>query len=119
MESVRVELVGMLPELYRICPKGSALCALEPGEAQMGEYPQEVLANQAACVEIYNRLLGEFGGRAVPISVSTMSLRGLWLSFKHRLGQQLTVVVGADAIPLEAGYERVRSAVRSALGLGA
>lgn len=114
-ESVKVELLGMLPELFKMCPKGSDVCALEPAEDQMKDYPPEVRANQEAFGQIYNQLLSDFGGRAVPITVGYMSPRGFWLSLKHHLQQELTVVVDGRAIPVDEGYEPVRQAVTEAL----
>lgn len=114
--TVKVELVGMLPELFKMCPKGSEVCSLEPAEDQMRDYPPEVQAVQAQAVEVYNRLLADFSGFAVPSSVGYMSPRGFWLSLRHRLGQDLTVVVdGKRAVPLKQGYEAVRAAVAEAL----
>jgi hypothetical protein len=113
---VRVELVGMLPDLYKMCPKGADMCQLEPRAEQMQDYPPAVLKNQEEAVEIFNRLLAEFGWRVLPITVGTMSWRGFWLSLKHRLGQDLAIVVEGRRVVLAAdGYHSVRLAVAEAL----
>jgi len=116
---LRVEIVGLFPEFYRLCPKGVNYldaCGLEPDDSQVRDYPARVQAMGRRLQETYVRLMREFGDRLFPVSVGLTSLRGLWLVWKHRLSsQEVYVVVGDRAIPTSLGYPVVREAVRSAL----
>lgn len=118
-EPVRVELVGLFPEFYRMCPKGVDYmnsCGLEPESEQLRDYPPDIQEMGQMLQDTYHRLMAEFGGRVMPTSVGVASLRGLWLSLRHRLdSRRVWVIAGGRAVPVTAGYEQVRSAVAAAL----
>jgi hypothetical protein len=118
-QPVRVEFVGLLPELLRTCL--AHYCV--PGnvgkpdlEAQLREYPPAIQAIHRQAVALYERLLQEFGGRIAPQSVMLTSGRGLWLSLRHRLKGDLALVInGKRAVPAAAGYEAVKAAIEAEL----
>lgn len=113
-----MELLGMWPEYFQMCPTRTDVieaCNLEPGREQLADYPPEIRANGALLQDLYARLMADFGGRVIPVSVGYASLRGAWLSLRHRLGQDPVVVVGGRAVPVSAGYAAVKDAVTAAL----
>jgi hypothetical protein len=95
---VTVEFVGLLPTIYSTCApccEADYVGACSPAAKtdQMNDYPPEVRAAQDRMVELVERLHAEFGPRVRLISVGTTSLRGLWLSLRHRLDSSLHLVV--------------------------
>ncbi|HEY8394268.1 MAG TPA: hypothetical protein VIK92_05695 [Thermaerobacter sp.] len=119
---VVVELVGVFPLFYRLCPKGfdwGTGCAPEwPGQ-QLRDYPPEVQAQGRLLEDLVQRLVAEFGGRIQPVSVPLASFRGLWLSLRYgiRTGE-VVVVAGGRAVRASDGYEAVRAVVAAAVGAG-
>lgn len=118
-EPLTVELVGLIPDLYKLCPTrcdwASAGEVAADGE-QLRDYPEEARRAAAEAAALWERLVREFAGRVRPVSVGYLSPRGIWLSLRHRLrtGEVYAVVAGR-AVPAAAGYEAVRAAVLEAL----
>lgn len=117
-----VELVGLFPLFYKLCPKGfdwRTGCALEWPEDQLGDYPPEVQAQGRLLQDLVPRLVAEFGSRVRPVSVPLTSIRGIWLSLRYgiRTGE-VVVVAGRRAVRADRGYEAVRAAVAQALQQG-
>jgi hypothetical protein len=118
-QPVRVEFVGLLPETLRTCM--AHYCV--PGavgkpdiEAQLREYPPEIQALHQQAVSLCERLMQDFGDRIWPQSVMLTSGRGLWLSLRHRLHDDLSLVIdGTRVVPAAAGYEVVKAAIQEAL----
>jgi hypothetical protein len=118
-QPVRVEFVGLLPETLRTCM--AHYCV--PGavgkpdiEAQLREYPPEIQALHQQAVSLCERLMQDFGDRIYPQSVMLTSGRGLWLSLRHRLHYDLSLVIdGTRVVPAAAGYEVVKAAIQEAL----
>jgi len=120
MQGLKVELLGMWPEFFQMCPTRTDLieaCNLEPAREQLQDYPPEVRANGLVLQSLYARLMEDFAGRVIPVSVGYASLRGAWLSLRFRLRQDPVVVVGGKAVPVSAGYGAVKAAVTEALSL--
>ena len=119
-QPVRVEFVGLLPETLRTCM--AHYCV--PGalgrpdvEAQLREYPPAIQAIHRQAVSLCERLLEEFGDRIYPRSVMLTSGRGLWLSLRHRLKNDLSLVInGTRAVPAMVGYEAIRAVIQEELG---
>ncbi len=100
---VRVELVGLLPEFYRVCTKCQPVDYLLLGGTdyiakQMAEYPPEVLEEQRKLFYLYERLTHDFAGAVVPVPVNLLSLRGLWLSLWYRVGRKGAVVISGKRV---------------------
>lgn len=116
---LKVELVGLFPDFYRLCPRGCDWMqggGLDIAEDQLRDYPPPVQEAGRRLQEIYNGLMRDFYDRIMPVSVGLMSARGLWLTLRHRLdSSQVYVVVGRRAIPATSGYTAVQAAVREAL----
>lgn len=122
MRAVKVELVGLFPELLRLCPRGCdwmARAGIPAREEQAGEYPGASSAAAAILAEVAARLREDFQGRALPVSVGYLSLRGLWLAARHRLApDRVYAVVNGRCLMLgdAAAYEQLRHLVRRELG---
>lgn len=111
-----VELVGMFPENYRLCHRSVALCGVTADQEQRADYPPDVREQGRQIQELYERLMADFGGRVVPVSVGLPSLRGLWLSLRYGLrAGEVAVVVRGRAVRLADGYETVRRTIQHAL----
>jgi hypothetical protein len=116
---VRVEFVGLLPETLRTCM--AHYCVPGPVgkpdiEAQLCEYPPAIQAMHHQAVSLCERLMQDFGERISPQSVMLTSGRGLWLSLRHRLNNDLSLVInGTRVVPAAAGYELVKAAIQEEL----
>src|SRR5919108_6582206 len=114
-QPVHVEFVGLLPETLRTCMAHYCM----PGsvgqpdiEAQLRDYPPEIQAIHRQAVALCERLRQDFGDRISPQSVMLTSGRGLWLSLRHRLNNDLSRVInGARAVPAKEGYEAVSAVI--------
>lgn len=115
---VRVELVGMFPLTFRTCARAVGMAGCGPGDdvAQQAEYPPDVLAQQRLAEEAAANLWTAFGAAVRVESVLFTSPRGLWLSLRHRLGQDpVAFVDGRGPIPLAARPAAVQAAISAAL----
>lgn len=118
-QPVRVEFVGLLPETLRTCM--AHYCVPGPVgkpdvEAQLREYPPEIQAIHHQAVSLCERLVEDFGDQIYPQSVMLTSGRGLWLSLRHRLSNDLALVInGTRVVPATAGYEMVKAAIQAEL----
>jgi len=116
---LKVELVGLFPDFYRVCPRGCGWIQggdLDIHQDQLRDYPPAVQEAGRRLQDIYRKLMRDFQDRVVPVSVGMLSARGIWLALRHRLdSNQVYVVVGRRAVPVTAGYEAVQAAVRQAL----
>jgi hypothetical protein len=118
-QPVRIEFVGLLPETLRTCL--AHYCVPGPVgkpdvEAQLREYPPEIQAIHQKAVLLCERLMQDFGDRIYPQSVMLTSGRGLWLSLRHRLKSDLSLVInGKRVVPADADYDVVRAAIQEEL----
>ena len=118
-QPVRVEFVGLLPETLGTCMAHYCL----PGQvgkpdidAQLREYPPAIQAIHHKAVSLYDRLMQDFGDRIYPQSVMLTSGRGLWLSLRHRLKNDLSLVInGRRVVPADVGYDVIKAAIREEL----
>ncbi len=79
---------------------------------QFPEYPPEILELQDRAARTAARLREDFGPLVVARPVGLDTLRGLWLSLRHRMRNDLFLVVnGRRVLPGTADYEAVRAAV--------
>jgi hypothetical protein len=114
-----VEFVGLLPEVLRTCL--AHYCVPGPVgkpdiEAQLREYPPEIQAIHHQAVSLCARLMQDFGDRISPQSVMLTSGRGLWLSLRHGLKNDLSLVInGKRVVPADADYDVVRAAIQEEL----
>jgi hypothetical protein len=118
-QPVRVEFVGLLPETLRTCM--AHYCVPGPVaradiDAQLRDYPPEIQAIHHTAVSLCERLMQDFGEQIYPQSVMLTSGRGLWLSLRHRMRSDLSVVInGRRVVPAAAGYGAVKAAIQEAL----
>ncbi len=118
-EAVRVEFVGPLPEtlgtcMAHYCVPGNV--AQSDIAAQLREYPAEIQALHERAVSLYDQLLRDFGGRILPRSVMLTSARGLWLSLRHRLANDLCLVInGRRVVSGHAPYGTIKAAIEEEL----
>ena len=118
-QPVRVEFVGLLPEVLRTCM--AHYCV--PGqvgkldvEAQLRDYPSEIQALHHQAVALCEQLLQDFGDQIAPQSVMLTSGRGLWLSLRHRLRNGLSLVInGKRTLPADVAYEVIKAAIQEEL----
>lgn len=113
---VKVEIVGILPTLFSnrctsYCnPTGVA--GVKTFDAQLSEYPEDVKRDQSRAADLYDRLFNEFPGRVLVSVVRPTSIRGLWLSMKHRLSNGLWLIInGKTALDAYADYGTIKEAV--------
>jgi hypothetical protein len=119
---LRLELVGLFPELFSVCASRCltgqlARVGASTDDDQLRDYPLDLLAVHEAAGELFATLLAEFGGRVAVIATGTTSPRGLWLSLRHRLPSS-GVAVFLEGRLLDASLEdlpAIRSAVAAEL----
>jgi hypothetical protein len=118
-QPVHVEFVGLLPETLWTCM--AHYCVPGPVskpdiEAQLREYPPEIQAIHHQTVSLCERLMQDFGDSIYPQSVMLTSGRGLWLSLRHRLKNDLSLVInGRRVVPADADYDVIRAAIQEEL----
>lgn len=115
---VRVELVALLPAFYRVCTKCQPIDYLLLGGAnylseQVADYPPEVLEEQEKLHDLYEHLVRDFSGAVLPIPVDLLSLRGLWLSIRYRVGKGPAVVIGGKRVlRADLPYDVIRQTIK-------
>jgi hypothetical protein len=124
-QPIRVEMVGLLPTLFSMCANCCTTdtigaCGIDLVADQMRDYPPEVVETNQRAAELYTRLLQEYGGAVIPLAVSTTSLRGLWLSLRHRLSPGFSIVVnGRRVVAGNADYDELKCAIEQELRVSA
>lgn len=108
---LRLELVGLFPELFSVCASRCMTGQLARAGAsadrdQLGDYPPDVLRLHEAAGELFATLLQEFEGRVAVVATGTVSPRGLWLSLRHRLPAS-GVGLFLEGRPLDASLDDV------------
>ncbi len=122
---IRVEMVGLLPTLFNMCASccttdTMGACGIDLVADQMRDYPPEMVETNQRAAELYSRLLQEYGGVVIPLAVSTTSLRGLWLSLRHRLSSGFSIVVnGRRVVAGNAEYDELKRAIEQELPVSA
>lgn len=106
-----VVLVGLFPDVYRLC---AGRCQWVADPEPEGEYPPLVREQWQQVKAFYLELLRDFP-QVRPVTVGFLSLQGLWWAFRYRLDtRKVYALVAGKAIPLEEGLDRVREALLSA-----
>jgi hypothetical protein len=100
---ISIELVGLLPEVYKLCTKCQPLDYLEFAgvnylDEQLAAYPEEILAEQKRLLDLYYRVTEDFAGQVRLIPVGLMSFRGLWLCMRYGLKNTPSLVIGRRRI---------------------
>ncbi len=103
--AVTIELLGLLPEVYKLCTKCQPLDYLKLAKVNYVEdellaYPEAILIEQKRLWNLYNRLTKDFSGCARLVPVGLMSFRGMWLSLRHGLKNAPSLVIGGKRIVL-------------------
>jgi len=118
-QPVRVEFVGLLPETLGTCMAHYCVpgkVAQPDLDAQLLEYPPEIQAIHHKAVSLYDRLMRDFGEQIYPQSVMLTSGRGLWLSLRHRLKNELSLVInGKRVVPADAPYDMIIATIQEEL----
>ncbi len=115
---VKVELVGLLPGFYRVCTKCQPVDYLLLGGAkylseQVADYPPDVLEEQKKLHDLYQHLIQDFSDSVFVIPVDLLSLRGLWLSIRYKVGKAPAVVIGGTrALRANLPYDVIRQAIK-------
>jgi hypothetical protein len=118
---IKVELVGLLPEFYRLCTKCQPMDYLGAAGVdyigdQMSDYPEPILTEQKKLADLYYRLSEDFGNRVRLVPVELTSLRGVWLSLRHRLKNAPSLVIeGKRIVHGQLAYEEIKRAVQEEL----
>lgn len=118
---LKIEIVGRLPVFYRACTKCQPLDYLQLSGAdyiskQLAGYPPEVVAEQNRIYDLYERLVRDFSGAALLVPIELLSPRGLWLSFRYRLGKEPAVVIGGKRVlSADRPYEEIKRTVERQL----
>lgn len=118
---VLVEFVGALPQVMEFC---DGRCAAGFGvnlneiRSHFPEYPTESLEMQERAAQVAHRLRQDFGPLVVAKPVGLDSPRGLWLSLRHWLRNELSVVVnGKRVMRGSTAYEVLRRIVLEESGV--
>jgi hypothetical protein len=86
-------------------------------QSRFPEYPTESLEMQERAAQMAHRLREDFGPLVVAKPVGLDSPRGLWLSLRRRLRNELSVVVnGKRVVPGSTAYEVLRQIVQEESG---
>lgn len=120
---VLVEFVGPLPQVMEFC---GGRCAAGLGvnlneiRSRFPDYPTETLEMQERAARVAHRLSEDFGRLVVAKPVGFASPRGLWLSLRHRLRNELSVVVnGKRVLRGSTAYDALRKIIAEESGLSA
>jgi hypothetical protein len=120
-QPIRIEMVGLLPTVFNLCSRCCTTdtlgaCGIDLVAEQLRDYPPEVMETNWQAARLLRRLLRDYGGAVIPLAVSTTSLRGLWLSLRHRLPASFSIVVnGRRVVPGDADYDCVKQAIEQEL----
>jgi len=118
---LRVELIGLLPALYRVCTTCQpvdylSLSGVDYIAEQLAGYPPDVVEEQKKLYELYDRLGKDFGESVATVPVTLMSLRGLWLSLRHNLKRGPAVIIHGQRIVREdLSYDAIKEIVKEEL----
>lgn len=118
---MRVDLVGLLPEVYRVCTKCQpidylGLAGIDYLSEQVAEYPEEIREEQKKLLRLYHCLQRDFSGAVEPVAISLMSFRGLWLSLRHRFGNGPKLVIGGKRVlSADRPYEEIKRTIEEEL----
>ncbi len=96
MRPLRLELVGLFPELFSMCVSCCTTdelgrCGVSLDADQLGDYPPDLLEAHAQAAELFTELLGQFQGQVAVLVTGLMSPRGVWLAVRHRLPTGVTL----------------------------
>lgn len=107
---VKVEFVGLLPTFFNLC---APCCTKDYVRAeQLKEYPPQTREIHLRAYQLFVNLLRDFGAQVRLLAVGSMSPKGLWLTIKHRLGNDLSLVVNDRRVVKGAtDYEVIKSAI--------
>lgn len=118
---LRVELIGLLPALYRVCTTCQpvdylSLSGIDYIAEQLAGYPRDVVEEQKKLYELCDRLGKDFGGAVATVPVTLMSLRGLWLSLRHNLKKGPAVIInGERVLSGELSYDPIKELIEKEL----
>lgn len=119
--TIRVELIGLIPEVYKVCTKCQPIdyldfTGIDYVSEQVAGYPEEVRAEQEKLLNLYCWLRRDFSGAVVPVPIGLMSFRGLWLSLRHRFGNGPKIVIGGkQVLSAEQPYEEIKRRIEQEL----
>lgn len=114
---IRLELVGLFPELFSMCASccttdAFGRCGISLDSDQLNDYPPDLLTTHAEAAQLFTELLAEFHGSVAVIVTGLMSPRGVWLALRHRLPMGVTLLLQGRRLPV--GLDD-RSAIRAAV----
>ncbi len=118
---MKIEFVGLLPTFFNLCAPCCTkdyvgACGIDYAAEQLEEYPPQTQEIHLRAYQLFVKLLRDFGTRVRPLAVGSMSPRGLWLTVKHRLGNDLNLVVNdRRIIKGNADYEVIKKAIEEEL----
>ncbi|MBI4526330.1 MAG: hypothetical protein HY695_21230 [Deltaproteobacteria bacterium] len=116
-----VELVGLLPEVYKVCTKCQPLdylgfAGVDYVSEQLAAYPEQIQIEQKGLLDLYHRLGEDFAGSVIPVPVGLMSFRGMWLSIRYGLKNAPAVIIEKKrVIQGQLIYDRIKLAIEEEL----
>lgn len=114
---VKVEFVGLLPTFFNLrapcCTQDyMGACGIDYAAEQLKEYPRQSQEIHLRAYQLFVNLLRDFGTQARPLAVASISPRGLWLTVKHRLGNDLSLVInGRRVVKGATDYQVIKKAI--------
>ncbi|HEY8488414.1 MAG TPA: hypothetical protein VIL38_05020 [Thermaerobacter sp.] len=119
---VRVEVVGLFPLYFKMCPRAvpwGTGCDLGWPEEQEQDYPPAERARQRQLEALVHHLAGRFGPQIDVVTVPLTSWRGTWLATGFRLRtDDVAVVAGGRCVRLDEGYDAIDDLVAALLAAG-
>jgi len=116
--ALKVSIVGLFPTVFSTRCKAvcdpAGIAGLRTLESQLSEYPEEVRSQVAAAAEAVAELFRFFPDLQVEL-VHAMSLKGLALSFLHRLRTGTHAVLAGKVYSLPQQLEDLIKAVEDVL----
>ena len=96
---IKIEILSILPTVYSNKCKAFCVSVHDDYKLQEQEYPQEIQANKEKISQICQQLAKEMMNHGNKIEIrliNPLSLRGIWLMTKHKLGNGTWVIMNAS-----------------------
>jgi len=117
---ITVELIGLSPEVYKLCLTGRRPDRLNNDkdyfEDASSTYPNAIVGDQKRLWTLYHQLTGDFNDCVRVIPLKPASLRAAWLTWRHGLKEVPAVIVDGKRVVLALlPYDDIKRIIREEL----